>query len=136
MTWNGKRYEDYLGIEDKLHIECINYAHLYPQLLVHHSPMEGKRSRFEQFKLKKLGSKAGFPDFICFDDVVISESISYKGLVCEFKAIYEDGTLGQLSNAQQEWFEKFTKKGYLCVIIYTFDEFKKLMNECYTLKSA
>ena len=49
-------YEKYLGPEDKLQREVMQYIGMqYPKALITHPANEGKRSKFEQYKLKTLG---------------------------------------------------------------------------------
>jgi len=55
-----------------------------------HIPNEGKRSKFEQFKLKKMGVVAGMPDVMIFDPRGI-----YSGLAIELKAGYNKPTESQ-----------------------------------------
>jgi len=56
-----------------------------------HIPNEGKRTRFEQYKLKKMGVMAGMPDLMIFDPRGI-----YSGLAIELKAGYNKPTENQL----------------------------------------
>jgi len=60
-------FDRYLKAEDRLQIAVTEYvAYRYPDLKVHHSPNEGKRTTFEQYLLKKMCVSSGFPDlFIC-----------------------------------------------------------------------
>ena len=60
-----KTFESYLGKEDHLQHQIITWLRLqHPKIVFHHSPNEGRRTPFEQFKYKYLGSDAGFPDLI------------------------------------------------------------------------
>ncbi len=117
-------YEKYLGPEDRLHISCLRWLTLqYPHLVWHHSPNEGKRSKFEQYKFKMLGGKAGFPDLIIFNR--FSGGI-IAGLVVEFK-VKPNKTI----QAQKEWLSDLDKAGFLCRVVYTFEEFEEVVTKCY-----
>lgn len=63
----GKSFFDYLKPEDHEQIAVIQFLKLqHPEMKFHHSPNEGKRSKFEIFLINLLGVKAGFPDLIIF----------------------------------------------------------------------
>lgn len=55
-----------------------------------HIPNEGKRTKFEQYKLKALGVMAGMPDLMIFDP-----RGNYSGLAIELKAGYNKPTENQ-----------------------------------------
>lgn len=58
-----KRFVDFLRPEDWLQKAVINYIEWkFPEFRFHHSPNEGKRTPFEQFFIKFMGVKSGFPD--------------------------------------------------------------------------
>lgn len=51
--------------EDRLHANVCQYILFkYPGAIIHHSPNEGKRSKFEQYMLKVLHVSSGWPDLI------------------------------------------------------------------------
>lgn len=55
----------FMGPEDHLQHQLITWlAWQHPKLKYHHSPDAGKRSLFEQYKFKYLGSDSGFLDLI------------------------------------------------------------------------
>tara|TARA_R100000734_G_C3314148_1_gene105650 strand:+ start:1153 stop:1524 length:372 start_codon:yes stop_codon:yes gene_type:complete len=94
-------YYKYLGKEDILQNNVMTYLKLqYPYALFTHIPNEGKRTKFEQFKLKYLGTKPGVPDVMIF-----TPNKNRNGLAIELKAGYNKPTenqkiwLGLLSNA-------------------------------------
>jgi len=62
----------------------------YSGSFVVHIPNEGKRTRFEQFKLKKMGVVAGMPDVMIFDP-----RGGFSGLAIELKAGYNKPTENQ-----------------------------------------
>ena len=130
-------FEKFLGIEDRLQISCFQYAQMqFKGLLIHHSPNEGRRTPFEQYKIRQLGVKAGFPDFICFNNFQtsnhdISTAYKYKGLAIEFKAIYKNGKKNTETPEQIEWGGRLIDQGFFYTVITSFDDFKKLVDECY-----
>jgi hypothetical protein len=65
---NNNPYAKYLGKEDILQNQVMRYIGLkYPGTLYTHVANEGKRTRFEQYKMKYLGTKAGIPDIMIFN---------------------------------------------------------------------
>ena len=126
---NKNYYYRYLTKEDHLHKQCINWIeYQYPELIWYHSPSEGKRSRFEQFKFKWLGGsrRAGFPDLAIFN-----EFMPFNGLAVEFKVIYDNGKKNYPSPNQKKWLKDLTVIGWMSEVIYTFEDFQKLIKECY-----
>ena len=60
-------YAKYLGKEDVLQNQVMKYLSLkYPKALYTHVANEGKRTPFEQYKMKYLGTKPGIPDLMIF----------------------------------------------------------------------
>ena len=65
---NINPYSKYLGKEDILQNQVMRYIGLkYPKALFTHVANEGKRTKFEQYKLKYLGTKPGIPDIMIFN---------------------------------------------------------------------
>ncbi len=130
-------FDKHLGLEDKLHIACFKYVALqYPKLLIHHSPNEGKRTPFEQYKIKQMGVKKGFPDFICLNSFTVIKTFEpelkdYKGLVVEFKAQYKAGNINPTTKEQKQWLKSLEEEGYCCKVITSFDEFRILIDQAY-----
>lgn len=113
-------FEKFLGPEDHLHRQVLNYlSSQYPAVLVHHSPMEGKRSRFEQFKLSWLGSKSGFPDLFIF-----CATKQGNGLAIELKIKPNKPTPNQ--NA---WLAALHNRNYRTEVCYDFDQAKKVIDD-------
>lgn len=109
----------YIGPEDILQHELIIWLqYQYPKLRYHHSPNEGKRSKFEQFKFKYLGSDSGFPDLI-FPELK---------LVIELKIKPNKPTTSQL-----EWLWHFKNIGWRAEVCYTFEESMEVIREQYNL---
>ena len=84
-------FEKYLSKEDRMQESVMKYlATKYSGSFVVHIPNEGKRTRFEQFKLKKMGVVAGMPDVMIFDP-----RGGFSGLAIELKAGYNKPTENQ-----------------------------------------
>jgi hypothetical protein len=84
-------YSRYLGKEDKLQNRVMRYLEFkYPKALFTHVANEGKRSAFEQYKLKYLGTKPGVPDVMIF-----TPNKHFNGLAIELKAGYNKPTENQ-----------------------------------------
>lgn len=112
-------FEKFLGPEDHLHRKVVQYLTLqYPGVLFHHSPMEGKRSRFEQFKLKWLGAKAGFPDIFIF-----AANKRGNGLAIELKVKPNKPT-----DNQNAWLAGLYNRNYFAEVCYDFEEAKKVID--------
>lgn len=104
-------FDKYLRPEDHLHFQVVEYLrYQYPQATFHHSPMEGRRSPFERYLLKKLGAKRGFIDIIIFDN---------GGLAMELKIKPNKPSEGQVW-----WLERLGKLGFKKAVCYTFEEAK------------
>ena len=84
-------YEKYLGGEDKLQRAIINYLQMqYPDAIFTHPMNEGKRTKFEQYKMKYLGAKPGIPDLLIF-----TPNNVFSGLAVELKYKYNKPTDNQ-----------------------------------------
>jgi hypothetical protein len=84
-------YEKYLSKEDKMQRDVMTYVKMqYPNAFTVHIPNEGRRTKFEQYKLKTLGVMAGMPDVMIFDP-----RGKYSGLAVELKAGYNKPTENQ-----------------------------------------
>jgi hypothetical protein len=109
-------FEKYLTKEDHLQRQVISWLRFqYPGLRYHHSPNEGKRSRFEQFKYKYLGSDSGFPDLI----------FPSLQLVIELKIKPNKPT-----PAQTEWLNYFKSIGWTAEVCYTFGQTQSVIIQC------
>ena len=93
-------FEKYLKGEDLLQRAVMNYLIMqYPDAIFTHPMNEGKRSKFEQYKMKYLGAKPGIPDLLVF-----SPNKYFGGLAIELKYKYNKPT-----ENQKKWF-KWLKK--------------------------
>lgn len=86
----------------------------------HHSANERSNAR-EGFLAKMMGQSKGMPDFVQF----------------EFKIAVELKVLGGgLSEAQKEWGRYFHGIGWTYAVVWTFEEFRDLVNGIYTKGSG
>jgi hypothetical protein len=110
-------YEKYLGPEDRCQIQVCQYATLqYKGIMVHHSPNSGKRSKFEQYRLKILGVSSGYPDLV----------LVYKGLkiALELKVGKNKAT-----EKQEKWIEALNKAGIPAKVCVGFDQSKEFIDK-------
>ena len=106
-------YLKYLGKEDILQNKVMTYIkNNYPNSLFTHVANEGKRTPFEQFKLKFLGSKAGVPDVLIF-----TPNKKYNGLAIELKVGYNKPT-----DNQKYWIQQLKLNNWKSLWINNFDE--------------
>ena len=74
-------YAKYLGKEDILQTHVMRYISLkYPKALYTHVANEGKRTPFEQYKLKILGTKPGIPDLMGIINLPKTKKTGLNGL--------------------------------------------------------
>jgi hypothetical protein len=97
-------FQKYLGKEDKMQNQVMNYIkYQYPNALFTHLSNEGKRSPFERYKMKILGSKPGIPDVMIF-----TPNKKYNGLAIELKVGYN-----KPSENQKKWLKDLENAGWL-----------------------
>lgn len=112
-----RTFQDFLGKEDHIHIAICRYlAVAYPTALVYHSPAEGKRTPFEQYKLKQLGTKAGFPDLLIF----------FEGRLLGLELKFE---VGRPTKAQEAWIYALQQQGHAAAIARGFDEARAVIDK-------
>lgn len=86
-------FQRFLGKEDLLQNQVMKYlSYKYPKALFTHVANEGKRTPFEQYKMKYLGTKPGIPDLMIF-----TPNAKRSGLAIELKAGYNKPTENQKS---------------------------------------
>lgn len=108
-------FEKFLTAEDRLNRSVYSAVYSsYPGLLCFHIPNEGKRTPFESYKFIALGGKAGLPD------LMIPEII----LVIEFKT-----DTGRLSKEQVETLNEFTRIGWRAVVCRSYDEALEIIKD-------
>ena len=106
-------FDKYFGPEDHLQHQVITWLQWqYPNLKYHHSPNEGKRSEFEKYKYKYLGSDSGFPDLI-FPSLF---------MVIELKVKFNKTT-----EAQDKWLAYFKSIGWKAEVCYDFESAQSLI---------
>lgn len=112
-------YYKYLGKEDRLQHNVMKYISVqYPTALFTHVSNEGKRSKFEQFKLKYLGTKAGVPDVMVF-----TPNKNRNGLAIELKAGYNKPT-----ENQKLWLDLLSNCNWSVHWSNDFDECKSIID--------
>jgi len=104
--------------EADLQKSCVKwFRHQYPNILLHHSPNEGKRSPQYMNWLKTLGTLPGCPDILIFE-----ARGKWHGLAIEMKA-----PGGKLTD-NQEWFiQKLQAAGWQCHECRGIEEFMSIV---------
>lgn len=106
--------------EHELQVNCIKWMrYQHPKHLCFAIPNGGNRNLLTAVKLKAEGVLAGVPDIF-----IPAPNKDYNGLFIELKAGKNKAT-----DKQKEVIEQLKNNGYQCEIIYSFDEFRKLINE-------
>lgn len=108
--------------EDRLQTSCVRWFDLqYPEyrLLLHHSPNGGFRTEAEGRVFKAMGTRAGFPDLI-----LLLPRHGFTALAIEFKT-----DKGQQRETQKVWQRVAEVNGIRYLIVRSFDEFYKVINE-------
>lgn len=112
-------YEKYLGPEDKLQRQVMQYIGMqYPKAIITHPANEGKRSKFEQYKLKTLGVTAGIPDLLIF-----TPNKKYNGLAIELKSGYN-----KPRPTQKQWLEDLKTCNWFTIWLNNFDDCKLVID--------
>lgn len=128
-----KGYKSYLGKEDNLQIAIVKWMRLqYPLITPVHVPNEGKRTLFEQWKLKQMGITAGVPDLMIFFQRPASEdsSIIYSGLAIELKIKPNKPT-----EKQMHFLELLNDNGWVTSVCYDFESATKLIDKYLSMDS-
>jgi len=116
-------YDKYLKPEDHIQINVCKYiAYAYPFATVHHSPNEGKRTKFEQYLIKLLRVRSGFPDLVILAD-------NKRILFIELKTIKNKN----VSDSQKWWMATLTKYGFDAHVCHGFDDAKTVIDEFFAL---
>lgn len=123
-------YEKFLSIEDRLHHAIIQYLRLqYPKIIFFHSPNEGKRTKFEQFKLSYLGgNNVKTPDL-----AIMQPNKDWHGLFLEIKSknpYKENGLLytNKHIEVQAKLLLNLEKYHYHAVFTWSFDDAKQIID--------
>lgn len=104
--------------EERTQTECVRWFDLaYPEyrLLLHHSPNGGYRTAYEALAFKRMGTRAGFPDFIFL--------LPRGG--CFFLAIEMKSAKGRQTDTQREYQRIIESVGGKYAVVRTFDEFRE-----------
>ena len=113
-------YWKHIKGEDRLHAFCVAWLiDALPEALWMHPVNEGKRTPYEQFKVKVLGITSGMPDIMIFEP-----KGTYHGLAIELKY----GKNG-LSANQVEILNKLASKNWYCAVVRTEEDFKKVVTD-------
>lgn len=110
--------------EEILQIQCVSYFKFqYPKKMIFHVPNSWiplkKGPSFAYFnKLKQMGYMVGMIDLIVPEPIM-----DVLGLCIELKVLPNKPTLDQL-----RVLEEFEARKWKCAVIYTFEDFKFLVN--------
>ena len=118
-------FAKYLGKEDVLQNQVMRYINLkYPKTLFTHVANEGKRTPFEQYKMKYLGTKPGIPDIMIFEP-----NNTKNGLAIELKAGYNKPTPNQL-----KWLKELENNNWVAVWSNNLDECIEIIDKYFNNK--
>lgn len=108
----GVRPADY-NTETAFQIYCVTWIRkTYPDLKFHHSANEREGGK-AGLLAKLMGQSKGFPDFYC----------------PRLKLALELKVMGRGASAeQQEWLKEFAKHGYITAVVYSFEQFREIVN--------
>lgn len=84
------------------------------RILFHHSPNGGKRNIVTAARLKRLGTSAGFPDIMIFDQSYCSA----PGVAIELKRRRH----GKTSSSQEYWLKELERRGWIVKVCKGADE--------------
>lgn len=116
-------YQKYLKGEDKLQRAIINYLEFnYPNAIFTHPMNEGKRTPFEQYKMKYLGTKPGIPDLLIF-----SPNANFSGLAIELKYKYNKPT-----DNQKKWLKWLENCNWATYWSNNLDECIEIIDKYFT----
>ncbi len=126
-------YRRYLSAEDKLQEAVLYYVFKRYKVRIIPLNIEHKKTPFERYKSKVMGNHRGIPDL--FIPVPNSE---YAGLFIELKTadrkvfkangeLYASGK--ETHEAQLHKLEELNKAGYLALMVFGFDEAKKIIDK-------
>lgn len=125
-------YDKHFGPEDHLHIACVRWFALeYPELfpLLLHPQNEGKRSRFERYKFKRMGMQAGWPDLMLMALKYTNPVAGYPGYARLGLAVELKIKPNKPTTAQLDKLERLEQEGWKTAVCYSFEEFQKIVRE-------
>ena len=118
-------YAKFLGKEDVLQNQVMRYSGIkYPKTLFTHVANEGKRTPFEQYKMKYLGTKPGIPDIMIFEP-----NETKNGLAIELKAGYNKPTPNQ-----KKWLKELENNNWVAVWSNNLDECIEIIDKYFNNK--
>lgn len=113
-------YFKYLGAEDRLQRSVMEYVYTaYPDTVMTHPMNEGKRSKFERFKMKYLMVSSGVPDILIF-----TPNNKYNGLAIELKTGYNKPTQNQ-----KAWLNRLKTCDWYAIWLNNFDDCKLVIDQ-------
>ena len=126
-------YRRYLSAEDKLQEAVLYYVFKRYKVRIIPLNIEHKKTPFERFKSKIMGNHRGIPDLF-----IPRRNKDYAGLFLELKTVdrkvfktngdlYASGK--ETHEAQIRKIKELNKAGYLAVMVFGFDEAKKIIDK-------
>lgn len=125
-------YEKFFGPEDNLQIACVRwfaleYPHLFPLLL--HPQNEGKRSRFERYKFKRMGMQPGWPDLMLMVPKYLDSIRGYPGAVRHGLAAELKVKPNKPTQAQLDKLDALSQEGWETHVCYSLEDFQKIVRD-------
>ena len=126
-------FRRYLSAEDNIQEAVVKYVLKAYRVRVIPMNIEHKKTPFERYKSKVMGNHRGIPDIF-----IPVPNIEYAGLFIELKTadrkvfkangeLYASGK--ETHEAQLRKLEELNKAGYLAVMVFGFDEAKKIIDK-------
>lgn len=107
-------------VESSIQSACVKwFRYQYPSLILAAIPNGGRRDKITGAIMKKEGVLAGMPDLL-----LLHPSGKYHGMAIEVKT-----TKGVQSDSQKEMQKRLTDEGYLYVVVRSFEEFVKKVEQ-------
>ena len=100
-------------------VQWMGYKHPDLAEALHHSPNGGVRDARTGAKMKKMGTRPGFPDLVLYEN-----RGEFAGLVIEMKS-----AKGRLTPSQKRWAEILKRCRYQVTTAYSTDEAIKTIEE-------
>jgi hypothetical protein len=121
--------------EEQEHIVLADWLTLHG-ILFHHSPNEGSRSKRvdrhgrvwspEGNRLKRMGVKKGFPDFVILDSPPVAIELKRRREAFSRKAVAEN----RVATPEQKWWlDQLTERGWHVAVCYGADEAIALLKQ-------
>jgi hypothetical protein len=117
-----KRHKIFPSVNETKQCEYFHEWLCIKNIWHHHSPNGELRNKIIGAKLKRMGTSAGFPDYI-----IPYAKKSYYGLYIEVKSAN-----GKLSPTQKEWFKFLNEQNYLAVSCKGWLEATKIVEDYFS----